>query len=205
MEEKKFTCKICKRDFASEEALGHHNSAKYSENKSNITEKKPINTKKIRNKMIIILVLVGITALIGAVVLSTMKEGESCQNQPATEINIGGHTNLALHIHQDLEIVIDGITQEIPSEIGIYPGIMRPLHTHDSTGELHVEGPCERDFVLGDFFDIWGKEFNSNQIFDKTTENGKLKMFVNEVESLEFDNLILKDDQVIKIEYTSNS
>jgi hypothetical protein len=204
-EEKKFRCEKCQRDFASEEALGHHNSAKHSETKKKEEAvRKPASGKKARNWIFLILVLGLITAGVVWGVSGTVKEDEYCQNQPVTDMNIGGHTNLKNHIHQEFEIIIDGVEQEIPADIGISPGIMRPIHTHDASGEIHVEGPCVRDFTLGEFFDLWGREFNSTQIFDKTTSNGTLKMYVNGVENSEFENLVLIDDDEIKVEYVSN-
>jgi len=200
MEEKPI-CKNCNKEFASLEALNQHNMVKHPE--SIKKETRPINVKKIKNWAIFIIIALGFIYLVYYGISGTIKDDESCQNLPAAEINIGGHKNLQNHIHQDLEIIINGVKQDIPSDIGLSPGIMRPVHTHDSTGEVHVEGPCKRDFTLGEFFDIWGKELNSSRIFDKTTENGTLNMFVNEVESTEFENLILREGQKIKLEYES--
>lgn len=201
MEEEKFKCGICNKTFSSQESLEQHNSAKHSE--SIKKEKKPINKKKIRNWTIFTIILLGIIFLVYYGVSGIVNEDELCANQPATEMNIGSHQNLKNHIHQDLEIIINGQKQLIPSGIGITPGIMRPVHTHDSTGEIHAEGPCVRTFTLGDFFDIWGKEFDSTRVFDKTTENGTLKMMVNGQENTDFRNLILVDHDKIRIEYKS--
>ncbi len=197
-----FKCEVCNKVFGSKESLEQHNAAKHSE--SIKKEKKPINKKKIRNWAIFLLILSGVVVLGYYALSGTINEDQYCQNLPATEINIGSHQNLKNHIHQDLEIIINGEEQLIPSNIGIFPGIMRPIHTHDSSGEIHVEGPCVRNFTLGDFFDIWKKEFDSTRIFDKTTENGTLKMTVNGQENSEFRNLILRDGDKIKIEYKSN-
>jgi hypothetical protein len=105
----------------------------------------------------------------------------SCKTDPVTEINIGDHSNLALHIHPELQIMIDGIPQPIPSNIGVQTGVMRPLHTHDSTGVLHVEGPCQRDFTIGEFFQIWDQTFTAECIFDKCTSQGTLEMFLIQI------------------------
>ena len=45
----------------------------------------------------------------------------------------------------------------MPANIGIDPSVgIAVLHTHDDTGVIHVESPVERDFPLGNFFDVWG-------------------------------------------------
>lgn len=194
-------CEICGKKFGSEEGLRMHKEAKHSSDKKN-----PVNLdiKKIRNWTIAIAVIGAIIFFIGWSIAGVINQGAECRTQPATEINIGGHSNIALHIHPMLEIYIDGEKQLIPSNVGISPGVMRPVHTHDASGELHVEGPCVRDFTLGDFFDIWGKEFSSERIFDKKTDGGELKMFVDGEESNEFRDLILRDGQRIRIEFNSN-
>ncbi len=126
----------------------------------------------------------------------------SCTTQPAVEINIGGHQNIALHWHAKLDIIIDGEPISIPGNIGVGTSYMRPIHTHDSSGELHIEGPCQRDFTLGDFFDIWEKTFNEECILDSCVdENHTLTLYVNGVESNEFENLVLRDDQEIQLIY----
>ena len=125
------------------------------------------------------------------------------REKPAEEINIGGHTNLALHIHSELEIYINGVKQIIPANIGVSNLYMRPVHTHDISGEIHIEGPCKRDFVLGDFFKIWGKEFNSQCIFEYCKDNGSMSVFVNGIENNEFENIVLRDHQEIRIDYNS--
>jgi len=60
--------------------------------------------------------------------------------------------------------------QVIPSNVGISPGTppcLRPLHTHDGSGMIHVEPDDSSHpiYTIGDFFRIWGKEFNSSGIF----------------------------------------
>ncbi len=206
MEEKKeFKCEVCGRIFGGEEALAQHNAAKHSEAIIKKENKKPADNKKIRNWIISIIILGTIVAGFIWMTSGINNEDQACLTQPATEINIGGHTNLKLHIHADLNILIDGVSENIPANIGISEGIMRPVHTHDSNGEIHIEGPCVRGFTSGDFFDIWGKEFDSSKIFDKTTENGTLRFLVDGQENSEYRNLILRDDQNILIEYTSNN
>ncbi len=200
--DEKNKCEKCNKEFVSLEALNQHKLVKHPENIKK--EALPLNKRKIRNWAIFIIIVLGFMVLVYYGISGIIKEDKNCQNIPVTEMNIGSHKNLRNHIHQNLEIIIDGVEREIPSNIGISQGIMRPIHTHDSTGEIHVEGPCVRAFTLGEFFEIWKKEFNSTKIFDKTTENGTLKMTVNGQENNEFGNLILKDDDEIVIEYTSS-
>lgn len=193
-------CEICDRKFKDADGLMHHNEAKHPDGKN---EKTSGSSRKIRNWIITLVIIGVIVGSIFWIIGATFKETQDCKTAPANELNIGSHNNLALHIHADLSIIIDGEKQNIPGNMGVGNNLMRPVHTHDGTGHLHIEAPCQRDLTLGDFFDIWGKEFNENQIFDKTTENGKLTMMVDGKENTEFRNLILRDNQKIVIEYNS--
>ena len=116
------------------------------------------------------------------------------------------HAGGGMHIHPELSIDINGERQEISSNIGVSPGCMRPLHTHDATGKLHIEFPREYDFTLGEFFKVWGKQFSGSQIFDYATdETNAISMTVNGEESLDYENLILNDADSIEIKYESIS
>jgi hypothetical protein len=69
----------------------------------------------------------------------------------------------ALHIHQHLDLYVAGKRVTIPADIGIVQtasGVLfSPIHTHDTSGIIHVESPTVRPFTLGEFFDVWGVRF----------------------------------------------
>jgi hypothetical protein len=69
-----------------------------------------------------------------------------------------GFEGTALHIHQHLDLFVDGKRVVVPAGIGIDPGgrFISPLHTHDTSGVIHVESPTVRPFTLGEFFGVWG-------------------------------------------------
>lgn len=106
------------------------------------------------------------------------------------------------HIHPHLTIIIDGKEWVIPADIGITPDCQRAIHTHDTSGTIHIESPVVRDFVLGDFFAVWGETFSQNQILDhKADATHAVTMTVDGQLSAEYGNLVLKDNQQIVIEY----
>jgi hypothetical protein len=74
----------------------------------------------------------------------------------------------ALHIHQHIDLNIDGNAVSVPAGIGINEagGFISPIHTHDTSGLIHVESNVVRDFTLGQFFDIWGVRFAVDCIGD---------------------------------------
>ncbi|GAC1413022.1 MAG: hypothetical protein NVSMB66_3790 [Candidatus Doudnabacteria bacterium] len=85
-----------------------------------------------------------------------------------------------LHIHQHVDIVVDGKPVSLPGQVGIGSSFISPLHTHDTTGIIHVESPTKKDFTLGQFFDEWGVDLNNQCIANNCAGNDKkLLMFVN--------------------------
>jgi hypothetical protein len=68
-----------------------------------------------------------------------------------------------LHIHQHLDIYVNGKQIAVPANIGIYDGqFLTELHTHDTSGIMHVEAPVAENFTLGQFFGVWGVRLNAD-------------------------------------------
>lgn len=63
-----------------------------------------------------------------------------------------------VHIHEHLDLFVNGKRSAVPAGIGIDPDgrFLLPLHTHDASGVVHVESPVERNYTLGEFFGVWG-------------------------------------------------
>ncbi len=88
----------------------------------------------------------------------------------------------ALHIHQHVDLLINGAAVPVPSGIGIDPNetFISPIHVHDASGIVHVESPTVETFTLGQFFDIWGLKFTSTCIGGYCTGGqASLKVYVN--------------------------
>jgi len=94
---------------------------------------------------------------------------------------------VAYHIHQHLAIFVNGAQKTIPAGIGIPGGTpvqgevaggkcLYWLHTHDTSGVIHVESPTQRNYTLGQFFDIWGWPLTTSQVGRAT---GKVTTYVN--------------------------
>jgi hypothetical protein len=67
-----------------------------------------------------------------------------------------------VHIHQHLDIFVDGKPVEVPGDLGIGQGFISDLHTHASypPGIIHVESPTVESFTLGQFFAVWGVQLS---------------------------------------------
>lgn len=86
------------------------------------------------------------------------------------------------HIHQHIDLSINGQPVTIPAGIGInhIEGFISPLHTHDTGGVIHVESNVVRDFTLGQFFDVWGVRLTNNCIGGYCTDaTHTLKVYAN--------------------------
>ena len=88
---------------------------------------------------------------------------------------------LDFHIHQHLDLFVNGERVTVPANIGIAPGVgIAILHTHDSSGVIHVESPERRDFTLGDFFDVWGVRLSDTCLGGYCDDGSdSLRAFVN--------------------------
>jgi hypothetical protein len=116
-------------------------------------------------------------------------------------------TPLVLHIHQHLTILINGHRRGIPALIGFRPPVgFLPIHTHDTSGIIHVESSEVRTFTLGDFFAVWGQPFNAQQILGKHADaTHKITMTVDGRVRRSFENWVLHDHDDIVISYRRRS
>lgn len=116
-----------------------------------------------------------------------------------------------LHIHQHLDLIVNGKTVTVPAEIGISPAsippFISPIHTHDTTGILHVESPTVKDFKLGQFFDEWGIDFNDNCIGTNCADSThKLLVAVNGNKiAKDYHDIVLKAHDEIEVWYGPSS
>ncbi len=95
---------------------------------------------------------------------------------------------LVYHIHVHLSLFLSGTQVAVPRGIGITPprrvqrhfvvggGCFYWLHTHDSTGIIHIESPLQKTYTLGDFFAIWGEPLSRTDVAGHT---GSVRAYVD--------------------------
>lgn len=76
------------------------------------------------------------------------------QGKPIAGVNC--LVNEDYHVHAHLTIIRHGVTLRIPKDIGL-SGCAYELHTHDSSGVIHIETDTVKQFTLGQFFSVWGQ------------------------------------------------
>ena len=84
------------------------------------------------------------------------------------------------HIHARLDVRVNGQSVEVPAMIGIARRRISPVHTHDSTGVIHIESPVKQTFTLGEFFTEWDVSLSADGIGGLRSGDEKtLRAFVN--------------------------
>ena len=148
-----------------------------------------------KNSVLIVAGIAIAAAMIGSVALFTL------QQQPTSQ---GDNKPMVMHIHPSI-VVADssGKSVPLPTNIGINPSLwkdhsldqygmqgMSPLHTHDSSGTVHVESNAERGFTLGEFLGVWGG-----------IDQGKItKVTSDGIEVEDYASHVFKDGERITIE-----
>lgn len=147
---------------------------------------------------------VGGLMVLALVLLIFWNYRNSASSKTNRELALTCTTDMAtqFHIHPHLEIIINGVKQEIPANIGVKQTCMNSLHAHDNSGKIHVESPEKRDFTLADFFAVWKKTYTKEQILDsKINETHIIRQTINGQEAQNYENTILQDKDEIIIYY----
>jgi hypothetical protein len=110
----------------------------------------------------------------------------------AAHLQLTATEQLTVHYHSHLTVLVDGQTVPVPANLGINgvdnsgqpvphntPGIS-PLHTHDTSGVLHIEAAARNTFTLGQLFTLWNVRLDATDLGAYGPADGKkLTVFVN--------------------------
>lgn len=93
----------------------------------------------------------------------------------AAGLEVAPMGGVAQHFHAHLDIFVNGTRVPVPANIGIAPGSgMSPLHTHDSSGVIHVEAPTQGNrYILGQLFNEWNVRLTDSAIGGLEAQGGK--------------------------------
>ncbi|MWJ38201.1 hypothetical protein [Clavibacter michiganensis] len=125
----------------------------------------------------------------------------------AAGLEVAGMEGAALHTHQHLSVSVDGKPVAVPANIGVdmQRGGMSALHTHDTSGIVHVESAKVQPFTLGQLFTEWNVALRDGQVGGYVDgKNGRhVAVFVNGTRtSTPLPDLELQDQQDIAIVIT---
>lgn len=110
----------------------------------------------------------------------------------------------AVHYHALVYIYINGQQVQVPQGVGIAPdgSCYYWMHTHDTTGVIHMEAPSGRDFTLGNFLDIWSTHFSGYQN-ELSSADGWTVYIGSQKYNGDFHNIVLKSHMIVTLAYNS--
>lgn len=171
-----------------------------------------------RKRVITGSIIGGVIVVAAAIVLffvlsrSATSSGSSSQSAstqpgaPVDNISCDAQEAAQQHIHAHFVLYINGTKTQLPAQIGISqsPGCLYWLHTHATTGVIHVEAPNQNTFTLGNFFDIWGNQFSQLQYPVELNGTTGWQVYVNgQPYNGNFRNMPLQDHESITLAYNS--
>ena len=164
-------CDMCGKSIDSRKAMERHKDASDHNGVREVESVKPYSRRSSEAfKKLIILTNIGILVALGTGVGVHNAMGINSPSQSGSTISgiqCDTEEQDLFHIHAHLDIFVNGHVISIPPEIGIVDDkCLYWLHTHDETGVIHIESPVERDFTLGQFFDVWKGNLNNSKSFD---------------------------------------
>lgn len=200
----KYECNKCGKEFNSERSLAQHKRDYDHSKLEDDAEKFPLslpspnfNFRQFYSGHRKLVRLAGVFVLVGvaSAIFLFPNWGTSVPEEEIVSRN-------GLHSHARLDIEIMGDQVDIPINVGI--GVTeKPIHTHTERNRLHLEfsGQVRKsDIQLSKFFEIWGKRFNEECIFDRCNgSQGQLKMFVNGERNYEYGNYLMQDGDNIEL------
>jgi hypothetical protein len=126
-----------------------------------------------------------VIAIALAAVLTSCTESPPPARTPsptiAGRVPCGPAERFERHAHAHLTIVVRGQLRPPPSNVGITPASICWLHTHDTSGIIHVEAGDDRPFTLGDFFAVWGPPLSGTVLAGERVGGGEtIQVFENQ-------------------------
>ena len=103
--------------------------------------------------------------------------------------------NLPYQAYVNVFVNVDRQPMEVPVDIGITDDCLRPIHTHDNSGLVHIVFDSSYEFRLGHF--LWYWNFNIQE-YDA-------KVYVNGIEQEKYLGTVLQDGMSIIMEFKSKS
>jgi len=103
--------------------------------------------------------------------------------QPVANISCQSGEQLATHYHAHVDIIYKGQPVTVPAQTGILSSCFYWMHTHTTSGIIHIEAPkdsANRKFTVGDFFQVWNQPLTSKQVTTiKLAKGDQVKAWVD--------------------------
>ena len=112
-------------------------------------------------------------AIVIAIVIAACGQSAVPTPAPVPNVPCGPAEVLTRHEHAHLTILIRGQIKTVPAFVGITARQICWLHTHDTSGIVHIEAGDARTFMLGDFFAEWRQPLNATVIAGENVGSGE--------------------------------
>jgi hypothetical protein len=165
------SCDVCGKSFDSTNALEKHLELAHEYTRMSKSIGKQKTSSFIHSKKLIIAAIIGVLIAFSAGIGVYYTMG--INSNPQNNLTIGGiecnsMEQLQYHIHAHLDVYVNGHQIYIPPQIGIIDDkCIYWLHTHDSTGIIHIESPIKKEYTLGQFFQIWKSKLGNSSSFEE--------------------------------------
>lgn len=163
-----------------------------------------------QKKQVFLYAGIGFVAIgIASIVMIYMFVYEPLANEAAsetTEFNLEEihSVPLARHDHVSMSIQVNGQPTVIPEGVGMNPQLwhdhsldqygpstISPMHTHDTSGTIHIESTTPREYTVGEFLKVIGMDLST-----------VTRMIVDGNEVPDFLNHQMKNGERIQLEMT---
>jgi hypothetical protein len=101
------------------------------------------------------------------------RPADTAQRAADVGLQVGASEGTAVHFHVHLDVFVNGSPVPVPANLGAGTADLAELHTHDTSGVIHVEAPKKGAWVLGQLFDEWNVRLSPLQIGGLTATASK--------------------------------
>jgi hypothetical protein len=112
-------------------------------------------------------------AIVLAIVIGSCGQAAAPSPTPPANVPCGPSEVLTRHEHAHLTILIRGQIKTVPAFVGITATQICWLHTHDTSGIIHIEAGDNRTFTLGDFFAMWRQPLSETVLAGEQVGSGE--------------------------------
>jgi len=124
---------------------------------------------------------------------------------PAVDnVQCNASEQLTYHVHAHLSLYINGKAVPVSQYVGITNACFYWLHTHDTSGVIHIEAPQQTTFTLGNFLHLWKQQFSQLQYPSQLDNTSSWQAYVDgKAYSGDFNAIPLNPHALITLAYHS--
>ena len=146
--------------------------------------------------------LVAAVIVVGALAIGACGQAAAPSPTAAANVPCGPSEVFTRHEHAHLTILIRGQIKTVPAFVGITATQICWLHTHDTSGIVHIEAGDSRALTLGDFFAVWRQPLSATAIgADRAASGESIQVTVNQQPyTAAPETIVLKDHEDIVLQ-----